>query len=91
MGFFSRLLYTPKCRFCGGYDFKTASQFGDCKLLACKKCWRVDVYYKAPICAVCGKVMRSTAYNHNDVAVPKCANCGHLWDADERGWYDLTK
>jgi len=46
-------------------------------------------YYKVPICASCGKAMRGSAENYNGVIVPLCVNCGHKWDADERGWIDL--
>lgn len=91
MGIFSRLFYSPECFVCGGSNFIKVAQYGECQMLACKKCNKVLGYYKIPLCACCGKAMKGSTINSNGAYVPKCTNCGHIYDGDEQGWIDLRE
>ena len=92
MGFLGDVFLGPKCMYCGERSLKTISEFGyyertKVKIFRCSSCARTGVYNFIPRCSECGERQTSLGRNEYDVIVPKCPNCGHLWDDDDPDRY----
>lgn len=89
MGFFSRLFSSRECIICGSSDTYVMVDFSEFKMVGCRSCQRFLPYGKIPICRRCGKPQTGATYNDAHCPVPKCPNCGKVWDGDEAGWADI--
>lgn len=92
MGFFADVFLGPKCIFCGERSLRSFWEIGlpgrtQIQLLYCSSCNRAGVYNFVPKCYLCGERQTIVGRNESDAPVPKCPNCGHLWDCDDEEKY----
>ena len=85
MGFLDFLL-GDKCEYCGSRSLKVHNRFktprGEFRILACESCRRVylDKTGDIPKCWKCGTRQTLLGRNEYNVILPKCPNCGYVYD-----------
>lgn len=85
MGFWKDVIFGKQCEDCGRRTLEEYNVIGDVHMLWCRSCHvvSVDPSYHVPRCHRCGTLQTGTGENHAGVILPKCPNCGHIWDADD--------
>ncbi len=89
MGAFKDFLLGKKCEDCGRRSMEDYHSFqgagGTIRLKWCRSCRTVtlDMEGYIPRCCRCGTRQTSLGKNECGTIVPKCPDCGHLWDDDE--------
>lgn len=70
-----------KCRYCGVRSVKSITTFhSDWGVYYCNSCHRFIIRGRVPRCGRCGGTMTTAGQNRYGVYVPKCPNCGHIYD-----------
>lgn len=84
MGFFADTFLGPQCKYCGKRSLEDESSKGlfPFEIKYCRSCGRYQILGRIPRCYRCGTPQTDFTRNEYEVVLPKCPNCGYVWDGE---------